>query len=122
MGIITRMLKQNAVYWPPESSESAGDDFDNYGQPQVSLSPVQITCRWEDVTEEFIDITGTRQLSRAKVYVSQDVEVGGILMLGVLADIVDATNIKENSNAWEIRRFEKLPNLKATEYLRTAVL
>lgn len=122
MGIITKMRKQTAVYWPPESSESAGDDFDNYGQPQVSLSPVQIMCRWEDVTEEFIDVAGTRQLSRARVYVDRDVEVGGILMLGELADIADATNIKENDGAWEIRRFEKLPNLKATEFLRTVFL
>jgi len=122
MGIITRMRKQVAVYWPPKSSESAGDDFDNYGQPQVSLSPVQIMCRWEDVTEEFIDMTGTRQLSRAKVYVDRDVEVGGILMLGELAEITDATNIKKNDGAWEIRRFEKLPNLKATEFLRTVFL
>ncbi|GAG43360.1 unnamed protein product, partial [marine sediment metagenome] len=107
MSLITRMLKQTCVYWPLESVESAvADDFDNYGQPQVS-TPSEISCRWEDVSEEFIDAQGTRQISRAKVYVDQDVDVGGILMLGELADITDEENIKENDGAYEIKRFDK---------------
>ena len=121
MGIITRMLKMKAVYWPPESSESGGDDFDDYGQPQVS-DPVEIDCRWEEVSEEFLDAQGTAQISRAKVFVDRDVEVGGILMLGLLADVTDLVNPKENENAWEIRRFDKFPNLRVTEYLRTVYL
>lgn len=122
MSIITKMLKQKAVYWPLESVDSSGDDFNKFGQPQVSVDPIQITCRWEDSIEEFIDNDGTPQVSRALVYTSQDVEVGGILMLGELIDIIDPINIKENSGAWEIRRFDKLPNLKTTEFLRTAYL
>jgi hypothetical protein len=121
MGIITKMKKQTAVYWPSETSESAGDAFDDYGKPVVA-DPIEIDCRWEDVSEEFSDATGTRQISRAKVYVDRDVDVGGILMLGELTDITDEVNIKENDGAFEIRRFDKLPNLKATEYLRTAFL
>jgi len=121
MGVITRMLRQTAVYWPPESIETGGDDFDDFGQALVSTG-YEIEVRWVDVTEEFIDSNGTRQLSRAKVYVSEDVEVGGILMLGEEADITDLVDIKENEGAWEIRRFEKQPNFKATEFLRTAFL
>ena len=121
MGIITRMLKQTAVWWPLSSAESAGIDYDNYGQPVVA-DPVEIDVRWEDVSEEFLDRNGTVQLSRARVYVDRDVEVGGILMLGELTDITDENNPKENDNAWEIRRVEKLPNLKNTEYLRTCYL
>jgi len=121
MGIITRMQKQICVYWPLASSDSGGDDFDDYGQPIVT-TPIELNCRWEDVAEEFIDKNGTRQISHSKVYPDQDVDVGGILMLGTEDDITDLTNIKENDNAWEIRRFDKLPNLKATEFLRTAWL
>ena len=114
------MRKQVCVYWPLEVS---GDDFDDYGQPVVvAAEPVEISCRWEDVSEEFIDVKGTRQLSKAKVYIGQDVDVGGILMLGTLDDITDSINIKENENAWEVKRFDKLPNLRATEFLRTAWL
>jgi hypothetical protein len=116
------MLKQKAVYWPPQSSESSGDDFDDFGQPLVSLDPIEIDCRWEDVSQEFIAANGTNQVSRALVYVGQDVTVGGILMLGELVDIIDPVNIKTNPNTWEIKRFDKLPNLKNTKYLRTAYL
>jgi len=121
MGIIVRMLRQTAVYWPPQSSDNSGEHFDNYGVPQVS-APIEIDCRWEDVVEEFVTSDGTQQLSNAKVYVDRDLSVGGILMLGEIADITDPTNIKDNDGAWEIRRFDKLPNFKASEFLRTAFL
>lgn len=116
MSIITRMRRQTAVWWPEASTEQ-----DRFGQPQVT-TPVQISVRWEDISEEFIDSNNTRQLSNARVYVDRDVSVGGILMLGKLTDITDAVNPKENVNAWEIRRFEKLPNINNTEQLRTVFL
>ncbi len=118
MSIITRMLKQKAVYWPFAS-------IDSFGKKVVG-SPVQIKVRWEDVSEEFLDGKGERQLSNALVYVDRDVTVGGILMLGTSADVdasgFDTVNIKENDGAWEIRRFDKLPDLKARRYLRSAYL
>ncbi len=114
MGIITRMRKQQAVWWALAS-------IDGHGK-EVYVSPVQIKCRWEDSNEEFMDAGGDRQLSNAIVYVDRDTPVGGVLMLGVLADITDPINIKENDGAWEIRKFNNLPNLKATEFLKTAML
>ncbi len=116
MRIITKMLKQVAVYWQLSSLE-----FDNYGQP-IPTSPVEIKVRWEDVGEQFLDEKGTMQLSRAKVFVDRDVEVGGVLMLGGLESYTDEDNPKENENAWEIRRFEKLPTLSAKQFLRTVYL
>ena len=121
MSLISRMRKQTVVYWPLASLDSGGDDFDDYGQPVVT-DPVELSCRWEDVSEEFVGADGTRLLSHAKVYVESDVAVGGILMLGEIDDITDSDNIKENDGAWEIKRFDKLPNLKNTEFLRTAWL
>jgi len=114
VGIITRMRKQDAVYWPFTG-------VDAFGQKEVG-SPQGITVRWDDVTEEFIDSEGERHLSNAKVYVGIDMVPGSILMLGVVGDITDAVNIKENAGAFEIKRFDKNPNLKATEFLRTAYL
>lgn len=115
------MLKQVAVYWPLASEDSGGDDHDNHGMPVVT-TPSEIECRWEGRVEEFIAPNGTRHLSQAVVYVGEDVDVGGILMLGKLTDITDEENIKENEGAWEIKRFDKLPNLRNTEFLRTAYL
>ncbi len=114
MGIITRMRKQDAVYWPYAS-------INQFGEKTVG-DPVAIIVRWEDKSEEFLDIDGQIQMSNAVVYVDRDMVVGSILMLGVIADITDSTNIKENDGAWEIRRFDKFPNLKVTEFLRTAYL
>ncbi len=114
MGIIKTMRRQNAIYW-------AFVSIDQFGEKSVG-SPVQILVRWDDKVEEFLDFEGERKLSNAVVYVGQDMSLGGILMLGTLADITDSVNIKENAGAWEIRRFDKIPNLKASEFLRIAYL
>ena len=114
MGILTKMLRQEASYW-------ALVGFSQYGQPEYA-DPVEITCRWEDVNEEFIDAQGTRQMSHAMVYTDRDVTVGGVLMLGELESPVNEGDPKRNTGAWEIKRFDKLPTLKATKFLRTAYL
>jgi len=121
MSLITRMRKQTCVYWGLASTASGGIDYDGYGQPQYT-APIQITCRWEESVQEFLDMSGARQLSNAVVYPELDVVLGGVLMLGTLADVTDEDNPKENDNAWEIRRFDKLPTLRATEFLRTVYL
>ena len=114
MSLIKRMLKQTAVYWPFLSADQFG--------VKVVGSPVQIKVRWENKSEEFLDVDGERQISNSVVYVDRDTPVGGILMLGTSADITDTVDIKENTGAWEIRKFDSLPNLRATESLRTAYL
>ena len=109
---------QKCVYWPPESTESASADaYDDYGKPKVSLQPVEIDCRWSDKVEKFINAAGDDVMSNAIVLVTQDIEVGGILMLGEITDIVDEQVIKNNPNTWEIRRFDKTPDIDATEVL-----
>ncbi len=118
MSIITKMLKMDAVYWPFVS-------VDQFGKKVVG-SPLYIKVRWEDISEEFLDAMGERQMSNAVIFVDRDVTVGGILMLGTAADVAasgfDSVGIKENEGAWEIRRFDKFPNLKVTEYVRLAYL
>ena len=121
MGIIKRMRKQTAVYWELASNDSGGVAFDDYGDP-IMGTPVEISCRWEDVIEEIIDNKGAARVSSSTVYVDRDMVAGEILMLGELSDISDPVNIKENDGAFEIMKFGKLPNLKATEFLRTAYL
>ena len=49
-------------------------------------------------------------------------DVEGLLMLGELTDITDEVNVRENEGAFEIQRFDKLPTLKADQFLRTAYL
>ena len=117
MAIIKKMLKQQAVYWPLASETS-----DAYGQP-VYDTAYQMKCRWEDVSVEFLKSDGTSKVSQAIVYVQSDVVAGGVLWLGTLADVpASLTDPKLNAGAFEIQRFEKLPDLKNKLYLRTAYL
>jgi hypothetical protein len=117
VSLISRMRRQKAVYWPPDGGGSVRGFSD----------PVEIDCRWEDVHELFLDERGTERVSNAKVYVDRDVSVGGLLRLGELAtvpypyDPMDEGN-REESSVYEIRKFEKLPDLKVREYLRTALV
>jgi len=120
MGIITKMLKGTCVYWALQSAESGGIDYDDYGQPQHT-DPVEIRCRWEDIAVEYIDPKGTKQLSKSRIYVESDVDVGGMLFNGLLSEVTESLPRSQNG-AWEIRQFEKLPTLKYTKYLRTVYL
>jgi len=114
MSIITKMRKQTAVYWELLSINRFGE--------KAYEDPVEINVRWEDRTEEFLDAGGERMYSQAVVYVDRDVTIGGVLLLGALDSDVDQDSPKENNSAYEIKRFDKLPTLKATEYLRTVHL
>lgn len=114
MSLITKMRKQSAVLWL-----ATGPDA--YGATQFA-TPVQIKCRWEARTVEFLDSTGAKVLSNAVVYVDRNAPVGSVLMLGTLTDAQDVTKPKDNVGAYEVRRFEDLPDLRARKHLLTAYL
>ena len=121
MRILTNMLRQTCVYWAPGSTESGGRDYDDYGQPMFA-SPTELSCRWVDIAEEVIGAQGTVEKTRSKVYVGEDVRVGGVLMLGDLDSVTDEDDPKQNDGAWSIINFSKTPTLKATEFLRVCYL
>jgi hypothetical protein len=108
------MRKQKCILW-------ATTGRDEYNRPTWT-TPVEISCRWEDKIVEFLAPDGSRQLSNAIVYVDRDIELGSVLKLGALTSgIVEATPF-DNDDVFEVRSFDKLPNLKATEFLRTVLL
>jgi hypothetical protein len=115
MSIITKMRKQTAVYWEPLGTR---DEFGN----NLFSDPVEIDCRWEDDVKQFVGRDGETYLSASIVYVDRDVEVGGVLLLGAIDSSMDAEEPLSRVGASEIKQFAKLPNLKNTEYLRTAYL
>lgn len=119
MGILSKIRVQTAVYWGTHGTIPASE----YGKPAYA-SPVQITCRWIDKSERFVDTTGTERVSRAKVFVDQDVVVGGLLMLGTTSDITDSNNPRNNTGAWEIQSVLKapFPVTKLKDYVRIAYL
>lgn len=103
------MRKQDAVYWPALRIDAKN---------RVVLDdPIAIKCRWEDKSVEYIDMHGQPQVSQVIVYVDRDVTLRGYLWLGLLAAApADPTT---DPKGREIRSYEKLPNFRNTDYLRT---
>lgn len=113
---------QTAVYWGPGSEETGGFDYDDYGKPQYT-DPVEVDCRWDNITEEMIMGDGTRDFSVAQVIVATSVSVRGVLFLGELTDLTDADNPKNNEGAYEIRRVSITPSVNdGDEFLVVAYL
>jgi hypothetical protein len=121
MSVITKMLKGTCVYWGLKSNESGQLAYDDNGNPQVT-SPVELQCRWVDKTKLFVEPNGEQWTSHSEVYVSSDVDVKGFLFNGELTDLTDQNVPQNNVGACEIRRFDKTPNFKQTEFLRKAFL
>lgn len=116
MSLITRIRHQTALYW-----ENKATQYDNYGNMQRE-DPIEISCRWQDVNEEFIDPQGERQVSSAKVFVGVDIEPGALLKLGTAGDLESGLLPEEQSGVYEVKKFEKIPDFKANEYLRIVYL
>lgn len=122
-GLLARTCKQTAVYW-------AAPTKDGYGGMSFS-DPVEISVRWEEMTQVVSDAKGNEVTSRAVVYLTQDVDEEGMLYLGTLDDLYDSLESslgalddpKEIEDVFIIKRFQKLPVLSsATEFLRKAYL
>lgn len=114
--------KQTAVYWGgPVNDGYGGRTFDD----AVELSPADRNgVRWEQREELFIDASGEERRSQAVVYVAQDVETGGYLYLGELADL-DSEELSDPlalDDAYEVRSFKKVPNMAGDKWMRKAWL
>ena len=127
MGIITKMRRQDAIYWPPGTAGAYGAPTHGALVELVRTADGNYQVRWEDKSDEFIAADGTTTTSSAVVYVPPlpgggEVALGGYLWLGARADLADEADPKANPGAHEVRRVDMLPNLRATETLRTAYL
>ena len=111
---LTGQLKQTAIYWGDPQSDGMG------GRTFGSSYPVELSVRWEQRQELFIDAAGQEKRSQAVVYVAQDVDMGGYLFLGTLDNLSSAEEADPLTvdGAHEIRGWAKVPSLKADRYLR----
>jgi len=114
MSIIVKMRRQRAVWWQRNAQA------DQYGSYSFA-APVEILCRWDDVSQEFLAADGEKRSSRSMVYTDRVMLPGDRLMLGEL-DSNTPTDPLSVTNTFEVRRFDKTPNLRATETLFTAYL
>jgi len=120
MGIeqfIEKVCVQVAVYWgSPVTTGTGGKTF---------AYPVEIDCRWENSDKILRSADGQQFVCSAQVLVTQDLDRGGFLMLGTLAELDEIGRLhnrydaKANplkvSNAYEIRQFDKTPMIKKTD-------
>ncbi len=114
MSFLTSNHNQKIVYWGTPTKDKWGG--------RTFATPVELDGRWEDRQELFIDSTGRESMSKAFVWLGQDITVEGYLYLGTLASISSAASPKTVDGAYEVRGFTKIPNLKATSFERKAIL
>lgn len=115
MSLKIRIQKQICIHWPRIGT-------DEYGRAAGWGTPVEKACRWDGVSEKFVNAQGEEQLSRATVLVD-DVAVGDVLMLGMLEDSgLDLDDPLENEGAWVIQRYDSTPNFRNTETFCQAYL
>ena len=127
MGIaafMSRLCKETAVYWGnPQDDGRGGFTYDD---------PVEIKCRWED-SSEVITMAGQDRKSReivskAQVWVLQDVDEEGYLYLGTLDSSGALTSAEEETpadvdGAYKILKFEKTPeHRRSNKFIRKAYL
>lgn len=105
---IARNLKQDVTWWAASP--------DGYGGYTYS-SPQTIKGRWQDKQELFRTPAGDEQVSKAIVYLDQDVDVGDYLYEG-LSTAADPTSLE----AYQVRQFGKVPDLRNLQSLRKAIL
>jgi hypothetical protein len=113
--LIDDKLNQTAVYWGSPTQGQWGTTF---------ADPVEIACRWQVVRKQYLDAnTGQIRTSRAVIYSNVDLDLGGYLWLGELAELPSGQNSPlDLAGAYEIKGYEKHPSLDGLEFLRKAML
>lgn len=111
--MLTDTLNQTATYW-------SAPVLDGFGT-RTFAAPVLIKCRWEDRTNLRIYKNGEEINSRAVVYVGQEVQLGGYLVLGDHAT-TPVTDPQTLSAAYMIQDYKAVPSVDGKMFLRKAIL
>ena len=80
--------------------------------------------RWEDTQKKFVNAAGEEEVSKAVIYLGQDVDLGGWVWLGDIDDVssADQDDPENLAGAHEIRAFNKTPNIKADAWEREIMI
>lgn len=115
MSFVTDNLTQTAAMWAPNGK---GAD----GRTRV-LSPVDVSCRWQDKIETIKTAQDRMIRIHAWVAVDREVSEGSIMRLGAVGDlpdpvedglyyVVDSTSVPTLDNPEEVRRTVMLARYK----------
>lgn len=114
MGLLTRMRKQNALWWKPDGAQ------DTYGKPTYA-APEEIKVRWEGMTKEHRTAENTVPECSDTVFVGIDIEVGDLLWPGSLDEFPSEFLANPPAGgAVEVTSVETVPKLNNRESLRIA--
>ena len=116
MSYLTKHLKQKAVYW-----ERTG--IDGYGTPTYA-TPIEINVRWIEDIVEILNYDGEEKTSNSQVLTSIDVLPKSMLWLGELDNLSVAEKADPSllTSAGLVQKFNKVPNIKGTNFYREAFL
>lgn len=103
----TSSLHQKAVLW-------VRTGFDSNGEPVVS-SPVEISCRWEDVTREVAGENDAPITIDAMIWTTQDIAKGSMLWKGALTALPTPVTA-----VMEVVGFDATPDIKGRLFERVA--
>jgi hypothetical protein len=104
VGIENRFFTGRATYWPR-------DEDDGYGGWSYG-SPIRYAVRWEEWVEERFDAKGDRFVSKAIVWLPEEVAAGGYLYDGLPLLANDPTTLDE---AFVIRQVVVTPAVSGPE-------
>lgn len=116
MSYLTEDHTGYAVYW----GNPAPDGYGGFSWD----TPVELSVRWEEKARQFLSSDGELSVSRAIVYLGQDVARDGVLYQGRLADLSAAQKADPRTvtGAQGIRRFDKTPEIDGSDFERVAYL
>lgn len=104
-------LLQIAVLWELDS-------YDTYGKPTVH-DPIEIPCRWVDVSEHSKRNVTTSESLDSKVSVDRAVPLGSIMWLGRLSDWTGVRpNPDEDNSVMVVSKYNYTPDIRAREIRR----
>ncbi len=107
---LDKFYKQTLSYWgTPVANGYGGWSWD---------APIEIKGRWVDKQELFINAAGEQVLSKAKVFVDRDLDMGGYIYSGT-SSTVDPTDVV---GAHRIEGWKKVASTVIDNYLRVVWL
>jgi len=109
-----KYCKQYAVYWAPSTPDAYGGTAYTDG--------VELAVRWENVQDQIYTDTGEVLIATNYVMCLQDLEVGGLLWKGQLADWTGGTPTPQTENVHRIVKTTNIPDIRADTFLREAYM
>jgi len=117
---LAKFFNQTAVYWATPTPDGFGG--------HTYAAPVEVEVRWAVKQERFLSGamggggaaigSGIEEiLSTAVILAEQDFEINGRLFLGTFLDLT-SDELPGSVNALTIKGFNKIPTVKADQFLR----